>query len=70
MLKFKLNEGQSLNLEPQRGMNTEKGITIVYEKADVHPEYPCCGCVLSDYHSVCVMMICEKGYQYHEKKEE
>ena len=60
MLRITIEPGETIRLEEQE-------MTIVYEKANIHPLYPCCGCALVDKPNLCTMMSCHRGYQYHEK---
>lgn len=72
MLKIRITEGQLVKLEKGWDLQDhpdEQEMTIVYEKANIHPLYPCCGCALENMPNLCTMMICHIGYQYHEKKE-
>lgn len=69
MYRIILKDRETLTLI-EKEQDEEQEVTIVYEKADVHPLYPCCGCALENKPNLCTMLICHKGYQYHEKKEE
>lgn len=69
MYRITLKEGETLDLIEQDHPE-EQEMTIVYEKDDAHPLYPCCGCALENKPNLCTMLTCHRGYQYHEKMED